>query len=264
MQVFRAIWLFRGFILGSVRREFTRKYVRSVFGFAWSIFEPLSMILVYTLIFTSVMQARLPGIEDGWSYSIYLCAGIVTWGYFAETLQRCQTVFLDHASLLKKSSFPRITLPLIVLISTTINFLIIFSLLIIFLLLIDRFPGPDVVLMLPILVIQQMLAIGLGMLTGTLNVFFRDVGKSIGILLTFWFWTTPIVYPLSIVPEPMQLLIAQWNPMAGVVAFYQAILLQESLPPLHSIYPALLLAILLFSLGYWSFRASSADLVDEL
>ena len=264
MQMFRAIFLFRGFIFGSVKREFVRRYVRSVFGFIWAVFEPLSMILVYTLIFASVMQARLPGLEDGWSYSIYLCAGILAWGYFAETLQRCQTVFLDHANMLKKSNFPRITLPLIVFLSTSINFLIIFSLLAIFLLIIGRFPGWELLLMLPILVIQQALALGLGMLTGTLNVFFRDVGKAIGILLVFWFWTTPIVYPISIVPQAMQDLIIRWNPMAGVVGFYQAILLKQTLPPISAVTPAAVLALVCLLLGFWSFRRSSADLVDEL
>jgi lipopolysaccharide transport system permease protein len=264
MQIFRAILLFQGFILGSVKREFTRRYVRSVFGFVWAVFEPLSMILVYTLIFASVMQAKLPGLDDGWSYSIYLCAGILAWGYFAETLQRCQTVFIDNANMLKKSSFPRITLPIIVFLSTSINFLIIFSLLVVFLLIIGRFPGFDILLMLPVLAIQQSLALGLGMLTGTLNVFFRDVGKAIGILLVFWFWTTPIVYPISIVPEALQTAILQWNPMSAVIGYYQAILLQQPLPEVSSMYPAMILAVVTVFLGYLSFRRASADLVDEL
>ena len=133
-----------------------------------------------------------------------------------------------------------------------------------FLLLIERFPGPQILLMVPILLVQQAIAIGLGMLTGTLNVFFRDVGKSIGILLLFWFWTTPIVYPISIVPERMQMIITQWNPMAGIVGFYQSILLSQPIPEIGTIIPAAILGGLCLILGYWSFRRSSADLVDEL
>ena len=264
MQIFRAIWAFRGFILGSVKREFSRKYVRSGFGVVWVVFEPLAMILVYTLIFSSIMQARLPGLDDGWSYSIYLCAGILAWGYFAETVQRCQTVFLDNANMLKKSNFPRVTLPIIIFLSATINFLIIFTLLIIVLLLIDRLPGVEIFLILPILLIQQALALGIGMLTGTLNVFFRDVGKAIGIILVFWFWTTPIVYPITIVPQAMQDLILRFNPIAGIISFYQAILLAQPLPDVKIILPALGLSLVFLVLGYWSFRQSSAELVDEL
>jgi lipopolysaccharide transport system permease protein len=264
MQLFRALLAFRGFILSSVKREFERRYVRSVFGFVWAIFEPLSMILVYTLIFSTVMRARLPGIEDGWAYSIYLCAGILTWGYFAETIQRCQTVFLDSASLLKKADFPRITLPVIIFCSTTLNFLIIFGLLCIFLIIVDRFPGVDVLLLIPVLLVQQALAMGFGMLTGTLNVFFRDIGKATTILLLFWFWTTPIVYPISIVPVTVQESILRWNPMAPIVGFYQAILLQQPLPDIERIFPTVVLALVLLLLGYWAFRRSSGDLVDEL
>jgi lipopolysaccharide transport system permease protein len=264
MQIFRALFAFRGFILSSVKREFERRYVRSVFGFVWAIFEPLSMILVYTIIFSAVMQARLPGLDDGWAYSIYLCAGILTWGYFVETIQRCQTVFLDNASLLKKADFPRITLPVIIFCSTTLNFLIIFALLCIFLVIVDRFPGIDVLLLIPVLIVQQTLAMGFGMLTGTMNVFFRDVGKATTILLLFWFWTTPIVYPVTIVPETVQALILKWNPMASIVGYYQAVLLQQPLPDFEQVLPTIGLAVILLVMGYWAFRRSSGDLVDEL
>ena len=85
---------------------------------------------------------------------------------------------------------------------------------------------------------------GLGMLTGTLNVFFRDIGKSIGILLTFWFWTTPIVYPLVILPERMQEIVQTWNPIAGLMEFYHAILLSQPLPAVSSLYGFMILVLI--------------------
>ena len=263
-QLLRSLWIYRSFILGAVKREFESKYVKSIFGFLWVVLEPLSMILVYTLIFSSVMRARLPGLEDGWSYSIYLCAGILSWGYFADTLNRCQNLFLSNASLLKKTNFPRATLPVVILLSTTINFLIISSMLMIFLFIIDRLPGVELLYFIPLLVLQQTFALGLGVLTGTLNVFIRDVSKIVGIVLLFWFWITPIVYPISIVPEQVQILLTTFNPMAGLINFYQAILLQQTLPEATTLLPLIVLAFIFMVAGYWVFLKLSDDLVDDL
>lgn len=263
-QLARALWRYRGFILGSVRRDFEVRYVRSVFGFLWAIIEPLSMILVYTFIFSKVMRAKLPGTTDGWAYSIYLCAGILTWGFFIETLNRCQTLFLDQANLLKKSSFPRMTLPVIVLMSATINFVIIFAILCVFLVLVHRFPGWYILWFVPLLMIEQGFAMGLGMVTGTLNVFFRDIGKAIGVALNFWFWVTPIVYPESIIPKWMQNTLLHWNPLVALTIGFQSILLRHPLPALSSFYMPTIVAVVFLGFGYYTFLRLSDDLVDEL
>ena len=222
------------------------------------------MILVYTLIFSAVMKTRLPGTADSWSYSIYLCAGVLTWGFFVETINRCQTLFIDQANLLKKSNFPRSTLPIIILLSATINFLIMFAILCIFLLLIDRFPGWNLLLFIPLLALQQGFAMGLGMITGTLNVFFRDIGKGMGVILTFWFWTTPIVYPISIVPKQLQEFLIDWNPLVVLVSGYQSLLLGHRLPAVNEYYIPLAVALLALAFGYYTFLKFSNDLVDEL
>ena len=105
-----AVWAFRGFVLTSVKREFQAKYRNSLLGATWTVIQPLSMILVYTVIFSHMMKSKLPGVEGGFAYSIYLCAGVLTWGLFVEIVSRAQTVFLDNANLIKKLSFPINTL----------------------------------------------------------------------------------------------------------------------------------------------------------
>ena len=114
MRMMRALWAYRGFILGSVRREFQSKYSNSLLGAAWTVINPLAMIVVYTVIFSQVMQAKLPGVDSKFAYSIYLCAGVLTWTFFAEVVSRTQNVFLEQANLLKKISIPRLCLPVIV------------------------------------------------------------------------------------------------------------------------------------------------------
>lgn len=263
MLPFRYLYHYRGFIMGSVKREFQSKYQNSLLGVTWALLQPLAMILVYTLIFSSIMRARLPGAESIYGYSIYLCAGIITWGLFAEIASRSQSIFLDNAGLLKKLSFPRLCLPVIVVLSAAINFAIIFALFTGFLLLSGNFPGWAFFSILPVLAIQILFALGLGISLGVLNVFFRDVGQLFGIVLQFWFWLTPIVYPLSILPEHAQRLMA-FNPMAGLVGSYQNILLYGQLPAWNALILPLALSILLCLSGLYLFRKHGDDMVDEL
>src|SRR3546814_15473973 len=124
------------------------------------------MILVYTVIFSQIMRAKLPGIDSTFAYSIYLCAGLLTWGLFAEIVGRSQNVFLEHANLLKKLSFPRLCLPVTLVLSSLVNFAIIFGLFTVFLVISGNFPGLPIVAVLPVLAIQIAFAIGLGMEIG--------------------------------------------------------------------------------------------------
>jgi len=220
LSLYRSLHDYRGFILGSVQREFQSRYRNSLLGALWPVFNPLSMIIVYTVIFSHIMRARLPGVDDSMAYSVYLCAGLLAWGLFSEITLRSQTMFLDNANLLKKISFPRICLPVIVLCNAAINFAIIIGLFLGFLLITGRWPGMALLALIPLIALQMMFCAGLGMILGVLNVFFRDVGQLFAICLQFWFWLTPIVYPMSILPEWVQRLL-QLNPMTNLIGSYQ-------------------------------------------
>jgi lipopolysaccharide transport system permease protein len=257
------IWRYRGFISGSVKREFHAKYRNSLLGAAWAILHPLALIVVYTVIFSQVMGNRLKGVDTAFAYSIYLCAGLLTWGLFAEITGRSQTVFLEHANLLKKLQFPRICLPIVVVLNALVNFAIIFSLFIVFLLLSGTFPGWIFLAVIPVLLLQVLFSIGLGMTLGVLNVFFRDVGQFFGIALQFWFWFTPIVYPASTLPDGVRDWLV-WNPMAAVMAAYQGIFVAHSAPQWGTLLPVTVLALLLCALGLQLFRKRAGEMVDEL
>lgn len=257
------LWLYRGFVLSSVKREFQSRYRNSLLGPLWPLLQPLAMILIYTLIFSQVMRARLPGVDDGLAYGIYICVGVLTWGLFAEVTSRCLGMFLDNANLLKKLSFPRLCLPLIVLLSALLNFAITLGLFLLVLLLIGRFPG-EAVLALPLLIgLQLLFAIGLGMILGVLNVFFRDVGQLFAIGLQFWFWLTPIVYPMDILPPALQPWLAL-NPMTGLMQAYQGLFLHDSWPQWQTLMPIGFSGLACCVLGLLLFRAKSADMLDEL
>jgi lipopolysaccharide transport system permease protein len=263
MSMLRAIWAYRGFIRGSVQREFQIKYRNSLLGAAWNIINPLAMIVVYTVIFAQVMRAKLPGVDSTFAYSIYLCAGILTWGLFAEMVGRSQNMFLENANLLKKISFPRITLPIIVVANAGLNFAIVFGLFLAFLVVSGNFPGWVVLAVLPVLALQMAFAVGLGMVLGVLNVFFRDVGQFFGIFLQFWFWLTPIVYPASILPEAIKPYLVI-NPMASLMTAYQVILVNHQWPQWISMWPTALLTIGLCLLGLHLYKKNVGEMVDEL
>ena len=261
--VAQAIWHYRGFVLGSVRRDFQSRYRNSLLGAAWSVLNPLAMIVVYTVIFAQVMRSKLPGSDNAFAYSIYLCAGVLTWGLFSEIVSRAQTVFLDNANLIKKISFPRICLPIIVVLNAVSNFAIIFGLFTVFLIATGNFPGIAFIGMLPVLLVQIVFSIGLGIVIGVLNVFFRDVGQFFAVLLQFWFWFTPVVYPASILPPGVQEYV-HWNPMAPIIAAYQAILVHGQWPQWQTLMYPTILALVFSIVGMRLFRRHVGEMVDEL
>lgn len=262
-SIFNGLWAYRGFVLGSVKREFQSKYRNSLLGAAWMIINPLAMIFIYTVIFSQIMRAKLPGVDGMFSYSIYLCAGVITWGLFAEILNRSQSVFLDNANLLKKLSFPRLTLPVIVVATASLNFLIVFVLFLIFLFITGNAPNITLLAIIPLLLIQILFAVGLGVVLGVVNVFFRDAGQLSSLLLQFWFWATPVVYPVTILPESLRFLI-QFNPMYHLMHAYQNILVAHQWPQWQNlgILTCITIALDIYALNL--FRRHSGEIVDEI
>ncbi len=259
----RSIWTYREFVLGSVKREFQLKYRNSMLGAAWTVINPLAMIFVYTVIFSKVMRAKLPGAEGSFAYSIYVCAGLLSWGLFTEIVTRSQSVFLEHANLLKKLRFPRLCLPIVTVLNALLNFAIVFGLFSGFLVVTGNFPGWSYLALLPVLAVLIAFSIGLGVILGVLNVFFRDVGLLFGIVLQFWFWFTPVVYPASILPGFARGLLV-FNPMAAIIMACQAILVSKQWPDWVSLLPVSLLAVVVCFFSWRLFRKRSGEMVDEL
>ncbi len=258
-----AVWQYRGFVWGIVAREFRVRYLNSLLGSAWAVLNPLATILIYTVIFSQVMRTRLAGVDDTLAYSLYLCAGLLPWNYFAELIMRCQTVFLEHANLLKKVSFPRITLPIILLISSTVNFVIIAVVFLLFLVVAGRSPGWALLAFLPLLALQQGFALGFGIVLGTINVFYRDVGQLIGVVMQFWFWLTPIVYSVAIVPGWARSLF-ELNPMTAMVNAYQQIIISGQWPDWRQFAFQLAGAGGALVLAFLTFDRLAGEMLDEL
>ncbi len=233
-------------------------------GIAWAVINPLAMIVVYTVIFSKVMHSRLPGTDNTFAYSIYLCAGILTWGLFSEIITRSQNIFIENANLLKKLSFPRICLPVVVVGSALLNFSIVMALFLLFLILSGNLPGLVLISSLVVLVIQVGFAIGLGVTLGVLNVFFRDVGQLFTVILQFWFWLTPIVYSIDIIPKNLSHYLMLLNPMAPIIGAYQTIFALGKSPDWNTLLIPALISFIFCAIAMRLFRKHAGEMVDEL
>lgn len=258
-----AIYDYKDFILASMKREFEIKYLNSALGALWTVIHPLALITIYTLIFSRIMQARLPTFDGPYAYSVYLCTGLLLWSLFSEIALKAQVVFIEQASLLKKVNFPRLCLPIVVVGNGLISFAIVALIFSGFLALTGLLPGVVALALLPIIALTVLFAIALGLSLGILNVFFRDVGHFFAVVLQFWFWLTPIVYPASVLPERAQDLMS-FNPLASLVLAAQTVVLEQAWPDWRALAWVLVIALVLSALTVRLYLRRGPEMQDEL
>jgi lipopolysaccharide transport system permease protein len=182
---------------------------------------------------------------------------------FSEIVIRGKNVFLENANLLKKINFPKICLILSLAISSLINFIVIFSLFILFLVFTGNFPGVSFWFVLPFLFLQVLFSIGICLICSILNVFFRDVGQAVDISMQLMFWITPIVYTVDILPI-WALSILEYNPLFVFISVYQKIMLDNYVFDLNEMNYLLSSTIVALFIGGLLLKRHSKDMVDEL
>jgi lipopolysaccharide transport system permease protein len=259
----KTLWSFRHFIISNIVRDFKSRYANSLLGGAWTLLTPLAQIIIYTVIFSKVMQARIAGIDNTFGYGIYLCSGIIVWSFFTELVQRGQTLFLDQAALIKKINFPKTALPIILLGQATLSLFTLCGLFLLFLLLIGAFPGWALVGFIPVLGTTAIVGLGVGISLAVLNVFFRDVAQLMNIVLQFWFWFTPIVYPMEMLPDYASGFI-QLNPLFGVIESSHQIFVEHVMPEWFLVSWPGLFGLISCLTALSLYRRQLTDMIDEL
>lgn len=259
----RSLWKYRYFILSSIRGELKGRFARSYLGGFWFILHPLAQSLIFSIVLAEVMQARIPNMDNSAAYPIYLLSGMAAWGLFAEILNRSMTVFIEQSSALKKIAFPRLCLPVIVWGGAIINHLLLLLAIAVIFLFFGHFPGTAWIYVPIGIALISALAFGLGVFLGILNVFARDVGQVMIVVMQLWFWLTPIVYVKNVMPEKVQAYI-NLNPMTGLVAIYQDALLLNHAPDFSSLIPSVTVAAVAVIVSFILFRRASPELVDAL
>lgn len=252
----------RGLIHAITLRDIRSRYVGSVLGALWLLLPPVAMVLIYTVIFSKIMHARLPGADNQYAYSIYLCAGLVAWGLFLELVQRGKNAFLENANLIKKTSFPRFVLFVPVAAVALFNSLVLFALVLLFMLFSSYPLSWAAANMLPALAAGLYLGLGMAVLLAILNVFFRDTGQIADVFFQGLFWATPIVYPVSILSEWTREVLS-YNPVYPIVRAAQGALLGEPVDLSTLGYPFVCATVVLLA-ALLLYRRSHADMLDQI
>ncbi len=252
-------WDYRYFIRASIKREFQSQYSKSILGTAWIIMNPLYMCVIYTFIFSSVMSPN----GDHSSYTLYVASGLLAWHFFIDILNRSQSIYLSYANIMKQQCFPFFCLPMIVLSLACFDFLISFGLFTSYLVATHAFPGWCYFAVIPVLILQAFYALSLGTLLGILNIFFRDIGRALVVILQVWFWLTPIVYHLETIPKNMQRML-QFNPLTPLMTAYQTILVKQQWPDWDTLLFPFIITLLIGGLFSRFYHRHSHDLLDEL
>lgn len=259
----KSVWAYRHFIVGSIKNEYQTRFARSKLGALWMILHPLAQVAIYALILSSVLAAKLPGIDNKYAYAIYLMAGMLSWSLFAEVFNRCLTVFIDNGNLLKKMAFPRIALPLIVTGSAMLNNLLMLVAVVVIFGLLGHLPSLSFAWLPMLMLLTLILAIGMGLTLGIMNVFMRDIGQVAPVLIQFWFWLTPIVYMTTLIPEAYRHLL-MLNPMTGVVMGYQQVLVFNQAPQLDILLYPIVVAFGFLALAAFMYKQANEEMADVL
>lgn len=263
LNLISRLWKYKDFVYGNVKREIQIRHSSTAFGMGWLVIHPLIMIVLYTVIFSRVMSNKIDGGDDPYSYSIFICIGIINWTFFTEITNKLVNVFLSNANLIKKISFPKIVLPVIVIVTGLVNYLIIFAIFILFLLVTGNFPGWNILYCIPILMVLVTFSLGLGLYLGIFNIFFRDIGQIFGVVLQVWFWVTPIVYPVSILPSIVQKII-YLNPLSIVFDAFHDVFVFNRNPNWISLFWVFIFSFLLCYGALRLFNNRIGEIVDEL
>lgn len=256
-------WRYRRFILSSIAADFRLRYARSRAGLLWMLAQPLAQAAIFALVLSGVLAARLPGSGGPFAYATYLLAGMLFWTLLSETILRCLTVFVENGGLLRKISFPRVTLPIIAVGVALAGHAVLMAVTIAATAFMGHGPGPHMLALLPLTILTIALAAGIGMVLGALNVFVRDVGQAVPVLLQIAFWLTPIVYTASILPEAY-LRFVDLNPFARLATAYQQVFVAGVVPDWAPLAPVAALAALLLATALALVRRAGPEMADVL
>ena len=245
-----------------LRRDLTSRYRGSLLGFFWAFVHPVWQLLLYTVVFSWILRVPLVG-EGTTSFPAFLFAGLLPWLAFSEGLVRSTTVVVDQASLVRKHRFPSELLVVSVTLSAICHQVAALTLFAIWQGFCGGLRPAQSVWLVPGLMLQIALTLGFGWAAAAAQVFFRDVSQIVSVALSGGFYLTPVVYPLSLVPEGIRPWIAL-NPMATVAAAFRTALVGGPAPSGQACVAAALMAVGIALSGWWLFRRLRLSFADEL
>lgn len=223
------------------------RYRGTVLGYLWSLLNPVLMMIVYSIVFSYIVRI---GVKN---YPIFLLCALLPWGFFSTSLTAASSSIVDNFNLINKVYFPREIFPVSVIFANLLHLIISMIILIVFL------SFTQTISILPIftlpfaIIAHVVFTIGISLLLSCLTVFYRDIKHILEIVMVIWFYATPIVYPLSMVPEKLQIFFCL-NPMAWIISIYRSILFYGECPAISAILATCSFSFLIFYLGCYFFQ----------
>ena len=238
------------------QREIKARYKQSIVGYAWVILNPLAQLLVYTFVFSVVL--RFP--QQNIPYSLFVFAGLLPWNLFQGSIIAATQSLVENSALLRKVVFPREIIPYSIITAKTIDFFVA-SVIFVVMMMLYRVPITlAVIAVIPLFLTQIILIAGISLFLATCNLFYRDIQYLASLVLMLWMYMSPVVYPLSLVPQKYAV-IYQLNPMVGIIEGYRsALFATEFNIPLISW--SIVSSILIFITSYLFFKSSEKVFAD--
>lgn len=246
----RDILRYRDLVSTLVARDLKVRYRRSAIGFLWTMLQPLAMMLVFYLVFSSIFRFDID------NYPVYALAGILFWNFFSQSITASMNSLKGNASLLSKLPVPKMVFPLATVLAGVVNLLLALVPLIA-LLLFTGHPIRPAILFLPVsILLAALFTLGAGLLLSPLAAFFSDVIELVGVLLTLFMYMTPIFYPMSIVPERF-LWVIRFNPLRSILEVFRDPIYYGKIPPITHLSLTVVIVVVALIAGFLFFRVSS-------
>lgn len=262
------LWRYRELIRNLVMSSLKGRYKNSALGFVWSLLNPLGMMLVFTIVFGFLM----PDVRVE-KYPLFVLTGLLPWNFFSASINAGLYSVVGSSNLVKKVYFPREVLPIASVLSQLINFLLAFAVLFVALIVFQASFSPWLWTLPFVILIQTVFSTGVVLILSTLNVFYRDTAMITEVVMLAWFFLTPVVYSVALLPEtiqvlgvalPLQRLVYIFNPVASLIAIYRDLLYWGYRTDVDFFIRTALTALAVFAFGYWFFLRYSERFGEEL
>jgi len=251
----------RALVAQLVRRDFEARYVGSAAGWLWGVVHPLVLLGSYYFVFKLCL--RVPPPADGSDYTMTLLAGFLPWMLFSETVTRSASSLVDHSNLITKTVFPSEVVPVSIFLSSLIHHLIGVTLVMIAAAVVMKTISPMILLLPVYMFFVGLLGVGIGWIASSLHVYLRDTGQVFTVLMTLWFWMTPIMISREQIPAAFQPLVTL-NPMSWIVQAYRGRMLSAAWPDPKELAVIAAFAIVVFIAGGLFFRVLKRGFADVL
>ena len=240
-------------------REFRVRYSQSILGAAWAILQPLALMIVFSVVFSVFIQVP----TDGIPYPIFAYTALLPWTFFANALSMAIPSLVGNVNLVSRVYFPREILPLSAILVSFVDFIIASSLFVVLMSIYAIPVGPTLLLVPLIVLIQIMLTFGVSLFASAFNVFYRDVRFLIPLALQIWLYLSPIIYPISLIPEKYRALYFL-NPMAVIIDSYRRVILYRQMPDWPFLALAAVISFGLTLITYRYFKRAEREFADRI